>query len=301
MSTKARLLSVVERLAPRRRLIYLVTLVFGAMLVAAFVFEHGDWTRTEVLHGPFAREATGTQYSVPIAENVPYLSIPSPELNSEGAADESSSIRLWVNGKPWNPPQAPQPSFSQSQRYGIPGLVRTLEFSLPPQVANDSSTTVTVTYHVFPRPAIYRIFLLFVVALTFLAFILAYCSDDCGWIRALAARARPADALDARSELGPDRRQHPLCRNNRIWRDAGRRAANGHGVPAASLRKIDHRPCILCAARHHRICRRGRRTFLADLARVDAQRKAPSARRFRKRGFGGFGACRCCSACCSSR
>jgi len=112
MSVKVQLLPVIEKLGSRRRLIYMLARIFVVLLIGAFVFEHGNWTRTEMLHGPFMRDSAG-QYSAAIGSDVPYLLIPGPQMDSEGTVDETSSVQLWVNGKPWNPPEAALPAIDQ--------------------------------------------------------------------------------------------------------------------------------------------------------------------------------------------
>ncbi len=191
MSVKARLLSVIETVAPRRRLIYILARVFILILIAAFVFEHGNWTRTETLHGPFPHNSVETAYHVAIATDVPYLAVPSPQLERVGTFDELSAVRMWINGKTWNPPEAPQPSVDQGSFFGIPGLYRTLSFALPPNVANDAATTLTITYAIRLQPFIYRVLLWLVAGLAFLAIYLAYRAGDCAWIRRRAARPEP--------------------------------------------------------------------------------------------------------------
>ena len=137
------LFSLIDRLAPHRRSIYIFAGIFAAALAATFVFDYGNWTRTEEFRGPFERSADeAAQYVVPIGTDIPFLSIPSPQPG------EVSTIRLWINGRSFNRQEAPEPSIEQGKLWGIRGLLRTLRFSLPPGVANDAATSLRVEYHI---------------------------------------------------------------------------------------------------------------------------------------------------------
>ena len=122
-----RLFSWIDRLAPHQRSIHVFAGIFAAAFAATFVLDYGHWTRTEDFRGPFQRNPDdAAQYVVPIGTDIPFLSIPSPQPG------EVSTIRLWVNGRSFDPTEAPEPSIEQGKLWGIRGLYRTLRFSLPP-------------------------------------------------------------------------------------------------------------------------------------------------------------------------
>ena len=192
MDAKARLLSVADGLAAHRRLIYVAARIFAVIFVAAFILQHGNWTRTQEFHGPFVQSpAVSGQYRVAIGTDIPYLSILGPLPESELKPGEDPRVRLRINGKNWDAPQAPEPAIEQSDLYGIRGLLRTLQFTLPAGVANNSSTELQVDYRIQVQRSIYEVILFGMLVLGFLAVRLAYRVGDCAWLRAISARTAP--------------------------------------------------------------------------------------------------------------
>ena len=160
------------------RLIHVLAGVFAAFLAASFALDYGHWTRTEEFHGPFQRSADdAAQYVVPIGTDIPFLSIPSPQPG------EVSTIRLWVNGRSLNSTKAPEPSIEQGKLLGIRGLYRTLQFSLPPAVANDAGTSLKVEYQIRIHRTVDNLIAFGAKTLIILAGIIAYRLGNVGWMR----------------------------------------------------------------------------------------------------------------------
>ena len=162
-------------------------------MAASFVPDHGNWTRTEEFRGPFKRSpAVAAQYAVPIGTDIPFLSIPSPQPERDRAPGEASTIRLWINGQVFNPPEALEPSIEQGKLWGIRGLHRTLQFSLPVGVANEATTSIRVEYQIRVHRTLYRLILYATAALVALAVMIAYRAGDIRWAHFVAAAIRRA-------------------------------------------------------------------------------------------------------------
>ena len=173
-----------------RRPIYIVARLLAVVFVGIFILEHGGWSRTQEFRGPFERfPGQLLQYRVAIGTDIPFLSIPSPRPPSERSPGENSPVRIWINGKSWNPPEAQEPLIDQGRFLGIRGLYRTLQFVLPSGTANDASTILTVEYQIRAQRTPYEIIAISAMTMIMLALCLAYRSGDCKWISAFCARA----------------------------------------------------------------------------------------------------------------
>ncbi len=183
-------LSGFDRLIEYRRPIYILARTLAIVFAGLFILEHGDWSHTEEFRGPFERSPGEIlQYRVAIGTDVPFLSIPSPRPPSERSPGENSPVRVWVNGKSWNPPEAPEPLIEQGRVLGIKGLYRTLQFTLPTSIANDASTTLKVEYQIRAQRTPYEIIALGAMTMIVLGLCVAYRSGDCKWISAFCAHA----------------------------------------------------------------------------------------------------------------
>ena len=128
---------------------------------------------------------------MPIGTDIPFLSIPSPNRNDR-TPGEASTIRLWINGQIFNPPEALEPSIEQGKLWGIRGLRRTLQFSLPVSVANEATTSLRVEYQIRVHRTLYRLILYATAALGALAIMIAYRAGDVRWAHFVAAAIRRA-------------------------------------------------------------------------------------------------------------
>ena len=136
-------------LAPYRARINVTACIFTVVLLATFILQYVEPTITQGFQGPFERNSSSVaRYVVPIGTNIPFLSIDSPTPSSEHAQGDVSPLRMWINGKIWNAPDTPDPSIVQGKILGIRGLYRTLLFTLPDAIANNSSTTLRIEYRV---------------------------------------------------------------------------------------------------------------------------------------------------------
>ena len=180
----------VDKLAVRRRLIYVLARIFVVLFAANFVVEHGTWTMSQVFHGPFERSAGDTaKYTMPIGTVVPFLSIPSPRPERELAPDDEQPLKLWINGSSWNPPEALEASIDQGKVWGMRGLYRTLQFALPEGVANEASTSLKIQYQIRMHRTIYDLILYCAGALLIVATMIAYRMGDCIWVRRFSSYA----------------------------------------------------------------------------------------------------------------
>jgi hypothetical protein len=180
-----RLSAPTDRLLRHRRAVYISASVLILLFIANVILEHGDWTRTQEFHGPFEASPTDPgQYSVAIGTDIPFLSIPSPPPAADRAPGEASPVRLWVNGRSWNPPEAPEPSIIQGKFLGIRGLYRVLVFTLPAGIGNQSSTALKVEYQFRTHRSIYEFNFYAAVLMMLLAAALACRSGE--WMHARA-------------------------------------------------------------------------------------------------------------------
>jgi len=150
-----------------RRHVYIATAVLAIAFAGIFILDNGNWTRSEVFHGPFQiKPSEASQYRLAIGTDIPYLKIPNPQIERGHTQDESKSIQLWVNGVHYKPSRVDAPTIDQGKLWGITGIDRHLEFTLPAGVANISSTVLRVTYPIEAQTTPYDI-----IKVTFLLFL----------------------------------------------------------------------------------------------------------------------------------
>ena len=91
-----------------------------------------------------------------------------------------------------NPPEALEPSIEQGKLWGIRGLPRTLQFSLPVGAANEATTSLRVEYQIRVHRTLYRLILYTTAALVALAIMIAYRTGDIRWAHFIATAIRRA-------------------------------------------------------------------------------------------------------------
>ena len=138
---------VVDALLVYRRHVYTATAVLAIAYAGIYILDNGNWTRSEVFHGPFQNNpADSSELRLSLGADIPYLKIPSPPFGRKPTLGVSKSIQLWVDGVRYDPAPGTAPTIDQGKLWGITGIDRHLRFTLPAGVANSSSTILRVSY-----------------------------------------------------------------------------------------------------------------------------------------------------------
>src|SRR5262249_22458644 len=185
----SRAAAMAAALKGRRQFVYYAACLCLVVFFAALILQHGHWTRSEEIHGPFEADPAGiSQYRVAIGTDIPFLSIPSLLPNGEQGRGKTPPIELWINGKAWNP-KTSEPWIEQGKLLGIRGLYRTLHFKLPSGIASASSTILRGTYPIRVHTKLYSLIAFVTGLFILLAIKLALRSGEGAWLHGLALRS----------------------------------------------------------------------------------------------------------------
>jgi hypothetical protein len=146
---RSRLLAVVDRAGQFPRLIHGTFWAFMLVAIGGMLLDHGAWTRSETVSGPFQPKAGSTDlYAVDIGVGVPFwLGL---RLVNTDSADRRAlpGPRLLVDGREIGLPRTPDAEISRGAAYSLGARQRKLFFPLPEEVSNDDRLTLSATYTV---------------------------------------------------------------------------------------------------------------------------------------------------------
>ena len=177
--------SAFDALFGYQRLIYFAAFILAFAFGSTYLLEHGNWTRTEEFRGPFESSPNDpSQYRIAIGVDIPFLKIPGPCHKRQRAFHANQTFQVRINGRVYAPPFGFEPLIDQGKLFGIRGIYRHLQFTLPSWAPNNSSTVLDVTYSVKPQGTAYDVIRMLFLLTLVLAAIVAYTSGKFARLRA---------------------------------------------------------------------------------------------------------------------
>lgn len=147
-----------------RRVISLVVVIVLAALVA---LEAGVWTRTQVEHGPFAREAGTATIFVPV-EGPRWGRCCLAARSDSNDTPRQSELRIWVNGTAYSEPHSDHAAIA-SGRVGLYShWSDNVRLALPASQPDDETLSVNLVYPLQIRSRTFSLALIAALALALL-------------------------------------------------------------------------------------------------------------------------------------